>query len=248
VRRPILGVVVLAAAALLAVAPADAARVIRDWPCAGCIIQVPSNPGTKRLPLLVALHGDEGDPALTASIWGPVADALHVVLFAPHCPVSQGCSFPNGAGTTSSWWGWLQSGSSYDDGWIGRQAAPVEQRFRIDRTREYLAGWSGGADFLGWYALRHADHFAGAAFVAGGVPYTSSCPSRRFPTFFLMGGADFRYTSGQPEQVRSLLVRCGSPTSEVVEPEADHQTTITSLQSGYARRVLTWLLRYRMRR
>ena len=86
-RRPAL-VAVLAAAALIAVAPAGAARVIHDWPCAGCIVQVPSKPGTKRLPLLVALHGDEGDPSLTASIWGPVADALHVVLLAPHCPGS----------------------------------------------------------------------------------------------------------------------------------------------------------------
>jgi poly(3-hydroxybutyrate) depolymerase len=248
VSRAALIAAVVATAAALVVAPADAARVIHDWPCAGCIVQVPSNAGTKRLPLLVALHGDEGDPGLTASVWGPVADALHVVLFAPHCPQSEGCLFPNGAGTTSSWWGWLQAGSGYDDLWIGRQTSIVEQRFRIDRAREYLAGWSGGADYLGWYALRHAGRFAGAAFVAGGVPYTGSCPSRRLPTFFLMGANDFRYASGQPEQVRSLLVRCGSPTSEVVEPGADHQTTIASLQSGYARRVLTWLLQYRTRR
>lgn len=237
----------LVAAAATEVPSAGAARVIHDWPCAGCIVEVPTATGGKRLPLLVALHGDEGDPALTASVWGPVAAALHVVLLAPHCPVSEGCSFPNGAGTTSSWWGWLQEGNRYDDGWIGRQAALVERRFTIDRAREYIAGWSGGADFLGWYALRHAARFAGAAFVAGGVPYTNSCPSRRLAAFFLMGSGDFRYASGQPDQVRSLLVRCGSPTVEVVEPGADHTATIMSLQAGYGRRVLAWLLRYRRR-
>jgi poly(3-hydroxybutyrate) depolymerase len=236
-----------ACAAAAAVAPPGAARVIRDWPCAGCIVQVPAGWGARKLPLFVALHGDEGDPALAASVWGPVAAAMHVVLFAPHCPASKGCSFPNGAGTTSSWWGWLQTGGRYDDGWIGRQATLVERRFRIDRDREYIAGWSGGADYLGWYALRHADRFAAAAFVAGGVPYTSSCPSRPLAAFFLMGSTDFRYTSGQPDQVRALLTRCGSSTAEVVVQGADHATTIASLQGGYARRLLGFLLRHRMR-
>jgi poly(3-hydroxybutyrate) depolymerase len=240
--RSLAAAVTLAAAVVVGPSPARAGRTIRDWPCAGCIVQVPSGHAVRRRPLLVALHGDEGDPQLTAAVWGPVAAALGVVLFAPHCPVA------SGAGTTSSWWGWFQSGSRYDDGWIGRQAALVERRFRVDRRREYLAGWSGGADFLGWYALRHADRFAGAAFVAGGVPYTAACPSRRLAAFFLMGSNDFRFASGQPEQVRSVLAGCGSPTAEIVEPGADHQATITSLQGGYARQVLAWLLRHRLAR
>src|SRR4051794_24198850 len=99
-------------------------------------------------PLLVALHGDEGDPALVASLWGPVTSARGVILFAPQCPTSSGCR--------ANWWAWLQSGPTYDERWLGRQAQLVERRYTIDRKREYIAGWSGGADFLGWYALRHA--------------------------------------------------------------------------------------------
>ena len=212
-------------------------RLIRDWPCQGCLVVLPPKL-TPHAPLLVALHGDEGDPALTASLWGPVTAARGAVLLAPKCPAEAGCA--------GSWWAWFQSGSSYDDGWIGRQTQAVEHRFRVDPRREYLEGWSGGADFLGWYAARHAGRFAGAAFVAGGVPYTSACPARALPAFFLAGDHDFRTASGQPEQVRSLLARCGSPTAEIVALDADHQGTIMSLQTqAYAGRILGWLLRYR---
>jgi poly(3-hydroxybutyrate) depolymerase len=239
--------VALAALSIAATAAAAPPRVLNDWPCRGCFVQIPANAGHQKLPMLVALHGDEGNSAFVRSIWGPIADAMHVVLFAPQCPSALGCEFPNGAGTTNSWWGWLQAGR-YDDGWLGRQTATVERRFRVDPSREYLEGWSGGADFLGWYALRHADRFAAAAFVAGGVPYTTACPSRALAGLFLMGGQDFRYASGQPEQVRAVLTRCGSVTADIVVPQADHQGTIMSLQTGQARQVLTWLLRRRLRR
>jgi poly(3-hydroxybutyrate) depolymerase len=221
--------------ALASAATADAGpRVLHDWPCPGCVVVLPAKL-PKHPPLLVALHGDEGDPSLVAGLWGPVTASRGVVLFAPHCPTAAGCR--------SSWWAWLQSGSSYDDRWLGRQAQLVERRYRIDRARELLEGWSGGADFLGWYALRHADRFAAAAFVAGGVPYVQTCPGRSLAGIFLGGDADFRTASGQPAQVRAVLTRCGDPTAELVARGADHQATILSLQTqGYAAQILRWLL------
>ena len=241
---PLLLAASLAAPAAPAAASAAAARVLRDWPCQGCLVVVP--PKVRRhAPLLVALHGDEGDPGLVASMWGPVAAARGVVLFAPQCPTAEGCRFANGASATNSWWGWLQSGGQYDDDWIGRETRLVQQRFAVDPRREYLEGWSGGADFLGWYALRHATRFAAAAFVAGGVPYSSSCPSHALPAFFLGGDADFRTASGQPAQVRAILDRCGSPTENVVVPGADHQAAIMSLQTqSRGSEILRWLLRH----
>ena len=232
----------LAALSLLVSLPTPAnavgPRVVRDWPCSGCIVQ--ATPSAKPQPLLVVLHGDEGDPGLIAAVWGPIAAARHMVLFAPKCPVSRGCP--------GSWWGWLQSGAAYDDSWLGSQLAQVTARYRVDRTREYIAGWSGGADYLGWYALRHADRFAAAVFVAGGVPYVQSCPVRKLPAFFLLGGADPRYLSGQPSRVQHVLASCGSETKVVVVPGAGHQASITALQSnGYAARIATWLLAHRIR-
>lgn len=222
---------------MIASSASAAPRVLHDWPCAGCVVVVPSK-ARPHLPLLVALHGDEGDPSLVVAVWGPVAAARGMVLFAPACPRALGCG--------GSWWAWLQSGTTYDDGWIGRQVGAVERRFRIDARREYLEGWSGGADFLGWYALRHASRFAAAVFVAGGVPYSTSCPARRLPAYFLGGDRDFRTASGQPDQVRAVLTGCGSPTTQVVVPDADHQAAIMSLQTqSRASAILGWLLGYR---
>ncbi len=236
-----IGLVLCLSLALAGGAGASGPRLLRNWPCAGCLLQLsaPTKPARAQ-PLLVVLHGDEGDPALIASVWGPVAAAHHMILFAPRCPAALGCP--------GSWWGWLQSGA-YQDGWLGAQLARVTGRYRVDRTREYLAGWSGGADYLGWYALRHADRFAGAVFVAGGVPYVQSCPSRKLPGFFLLGAADPRYLTGQPTQVQHVLASCGSETKVVVVPGADHQGSIMSLQTqGYASAITAWLLAHRLAR
>ena len=242
----------LTAAAVTAAFPAGDAeaavrtRVLQGWPCAGCVVVAPVRPRSARPPLLVALHGDEGSPGLVVSVWARIAAANGAVLFAPQCPTDEGCRFANGAGATNSWWGWLQSGH-YDDGWLGRQTALVEKRFHVRRTREYLEGWSGGADFLGWYALRHADRFAAAAFVAGGVPYSQTCPARPLAAFFLGGSADFRTLSGQPGQVQQVLQRCGDRTTTVVQPGADHQATIMGLETaGYASTIMRWLLQQRL--
>lgn len=218
-------------------------RVIRDWPCAGCLVVLPRTIG-RATPVLVALHGDEGSPDLMASVMGRAAAARGLILFAPHCPVARGCSFPNGAATTSSWWGWLQSGR-YDEAWLGAQLGRVTARYRVQHARRFVAGWSGGADFLGWYALRHATTFSAAAFLAGGVPYYTRCPAAPLPAYFLLGAADPRYLSGQPGQVESVLRSCGSETYVDTVPNADHQATLATLWSGKAQTLVDWLLKHR---
>jgi len=194
--------------------------------------------------ILVALHGDEGVSSIIAGTWAPTTERMNVILFAPQCPTSEGCRLANGsAGYTNSWWGWLQFSGRYDDAWIGRQLAKVAASYNLDPARELLTGWSGGADFLGWYALRHASTFAAVAFVAGGVPYDSACPSGRLAGYFLMGSADFRYLSGQPSEVRGVLQRCGDPTKLVVLPGADHSGTSLAVSTlGYGQKILRWML------
>ena len=222
------------------------ATTLVNWPCPGCIVQLPAGyrPG-KPAALLVALHGDEGAPTLIAETLGPIASVRNTILFAPQCPTALGCRLANGpAGFTNSWWGWLQSSPTYDDAWLGKQIDLVESRYSVDRAHEYLFGWSGGADYMGWYALKDGARFAGAAFVSGGVPYVQTCPSGHLAAYFLLGGADPRYLSGQPSAVRSVLARCGDVTKEVVLPGADHQGAILALQTrGYAATILTWLAR-----
>jgi poly(3-hydroxybutyrate) depolymerase len=230
--------------------PARPARTRVNWPCAGCVTRIPPGYDRRRpTPLVVALHGDEGAPALVHQALAPATDAAHAILFSPQCPTALGCRLPNGNnGFTNSWWGWLQYVQSYDDGWLGRQARAIRAAYRVDVRRQYLFGWSGGADYLGWYALRHGNEFAAAAFVAGGVPYARACPRKGFAAYFLDGAADPRYLSGQPAAVKQLLDGCGDETQAVVLPDADHQGALAAVQTqGYASTVVRWLLRHRRR-
>jgi pimeloyl-ACP methyl ester carboxylesterase len=237
----------LLAVALPAAGTGSGPTVKDDWPCSGCILELPANYQPARpAALLVLLHGDEGAPGEIAGMVGPVALRRNVIVFAPQCPTELGCRLANGAGGfTNSWWGWLQYSGSYSDTWLGRQIAAVEATYRVDRRSTYLFGWSGGADYMGWYALQHSADFAAAAFVAGGVPYHPACPSTRLAGYFLLGAADPRYQTGQPLAVRSILARCGSPTKVVVLPGADHAGTMLALSTeGYAARILDWLLEH----
>jgi poly(3-hydroxybutyrate) depolymerase len=243
-RSVVLCGLVVAALFLPAAGVGSGLAIRVGWPCADCILEVPAgyHPG-RPTALLVLLHGDEGAPGEIADMIGPVALRRNVIVFAPQCPVALGCRFAIGTGGfTSSWWGWLQS-RSYNDAWLGRQIDSVESKYAVDKRSVYLFGWSGGADFMGWYALQHSAMFAAAAFVAGGVPYHPACPTSRLAGYFLLGAADPRYQSGQPLAVRAILAHCGSPTKVVVLPGTDHAGTMLDLATdGYAAKVLDWLL------
>jgi poly(3-hydroxybutyrate) depolymerase len=220
---------------------------LRGWPCAGCLVELPAGYNPSHPPaLVVALHGDEGAPDSIASLMSSVTRDRNVILFAPQCPTALGCRLSDAAGSTNSWWGWLQYSRTYDDSWLGRQIARVEARFAINRAREYALGWSGGADYLGWYALRDGGRFAAVAFVAGGVPYVQSCPPTHLAAYFLLGLADPRYLSGQPLAVRSVFESCGDQTRVVTLPGTDHQATMLALETrGLASSVLNWLMQHR---
>lgn len=229
-------------------APAAAAPVVTGrrvgWPCTGCITYIPTNYDvSKPTPIIVALHGDEGDPAYIESVW-ETAVKNRAIVFAPLCPTALGCRFSDGqGGYTNSWWAWLQYSSKYDDNWIGRQVTLINRSYRLDWYREFLTGWSGGADYLGWYAPAHGNRFAAATFVVGGVPYHPSCPAKKQAAYFLMGSNDFRYMSGQPNQVRNVYTSCGHATTQVVIPGATHQGTVDALTTqGYASKITTWFL------
>ena len=97
--------------------------------------------------------------------------------------------------------------------------------------------------------MKHADRFAAAAFVVGGVPYSTSCPTHKLAVYFLMGSADFRFLSGQPSEVRGVLQRCGDPTKLVVLAGADHQGTASAITTeGYGQKIVRWLLAHRLTR
>lgn len=213
--------------------------------CSMCKVHVPSGykPGSPT-PLVVALHGDEG-PAVGVpniiQLWSGAADAQTVLVLALPCGTELGCADGN-------WSNWL-AGQGYQltqahMDWINAQATKMESLYDVDVKREYVAGYSGGAYVLGYFAQANADRYAGSAFVAGGMPaWTGTghpCPTRKIPGYFLGGDADPR-TGGQMSDTATSFKNCTEEIELDLVTGADHQATIDSLGTGRAAAILTWL-------
>ncbi|UQA56203.1 PHB depolymerase family esterase [Polyangium aurulentum] len=204
---------VLSGALAFALAAADArAEPARrkDYPCKGCLFDPPPAQDGKA-PLLVVLHGDapgRGTPKVErdASPWARPAAERGVALFAPMCPRELGCR-------AGSFWQWDQGDPP---GWIAEQIDAIAKDHAIDPERVWIAGWSGGASFLGWHFARLGDRYAAVIFVGGGIPPRSAeCPSCALPAYFLVGdknplhhlavGLRDRVASCEGERVWDLL-------------------------------------------
>jgi len=108
-----------------------------------------------------------------------------------------------------------------------------------------LAGYSGGAYVLGYFAQAQAARYKAVAFVAGGMPAWSGtghpCPSPKIPGYFLGGDGDFR-TSGQMTDTKNDFDKCMEETKFVVVAGADHGATINTIGTGNGDAILTWML------
>jgi poly(3-hydroxybutyrate) depolymerase len=212
-------------------------------PCPDCRVHVPPSYGSGPMPLLVLLHGDEGRDGRAAATAGAIAsfraaaDAAGFIVLAPACPASLGCD--------GAWSDWLASEGYHPSAaslsWLDAQVDAIESAYDVRTSGEYLAGTSGGAYWLGYYAQARADRFAGVAFVAGGLPaYTASnaCPACKLPGYFLGGSGDYR-TAGQMSDTARAFQTCGEATTlDLVT--GDHEQTIASLPSGRASAILAW--------
>lgn len=207
-------------------------------------MHVPPSYATKKpAPLLLAFHGDEGPASGVPSViqlWTSAADAHGYLVLAVPCSSEIGCANGN-------WSGWL-AGQSYQitaqrmaqiNGW----ADAMESLYDVDTKREYLAGYSGGAYVLGYFAQAQADRYAGAAFVAGGMPAWTgtghACPTKKIPGYFLGGDKDPR-TEGQMSDTAEAFQGCGQEIELDLVANADHGQTIAALGTGRADAILGW--------
>ncbi len=154
------------------------------------------------------------------------------------CPAAQGC---NGA-----WSDWLAAQNyrltAATLAWLDSQVDGIEAAYNVELDREYLAGYSGGAYWLGYYAQARADRFAGVALVAGGMPaYTANhgCPTCKIPGYFLGGDMDFR--TQQMSDTANAFTTCGEEIRTDLITGGTHQSTIGSLATGKALEILSWL-------
>ncbi len=213
-------------AAVLAVV----AVLLRDTPCAGCLLEVPSGLPSPA-PLVVALHGDEGSPAKVAGAWSTVARELGVVLFAPRCPKSEGCQ--------GSWWRW--DGSTR---WLDEQVAALGAHAAIDPERRYLTAWSGGASYASLHVPELAKTFAAFSFAGGGIasPGTACLTGAGggcAPVHVLAGDRNPHFSL--TERTKDALAACGHDVRWVLLEGTDH----AGEWKAYARRtreIGEWLI------
>jgi poly(3-hydroxybutyrate) depolymerase len=180
-------------------------------------------------PLLVVLHGDHENADTRAAKWREAAAAHGWNVLALDCPSDLGCD------RIGRWYRW-----NGDPRWIRDQVRGFAQRVPVDMSRVYLAGWSGGATYIGKRMPMWTPMFAGVVIHGGGTPpSTKDCPDRALPTYFLVG--DENPAHGGSQRLRAYLHDCGQELKWDLLPGANHDQEDEALTPQKANEILRWL-------
>ena len=220
---------VIALAMVCAAVRADATE--HDAPCAGCTLDVASagtSVGAEPVPLVVVMHGDTDNARERAKKWRAAVERMGWALLSLECPDKLGC--PDG-----SWYKWR-----HDPGWVREQVREVVARERIDVSRIYLVGWSGGATFIGKHLQEWPRMFAATVIHGGGVaPRGDDCPDQPFPAYFLVGNRNPGH--GGARRLRAYFDDCGEEVKWDLLPGANHAAEDAALTTEKAEQILHWL-------
>jgi poly(3-hydroxybutyrate) depolymerase len=189
--------------------------------------------GDDAAPLLVVLHGNNESADQRAARWRDAAERHGWKLLALDCPKQLGCD------SQRRWYTW-----NGDPSWVRDQVRALAARTRIDMSRVYLAGWSGGATYIGKKLPGWESMFAGIVIHGGGVPPSDDdCPTRRLPAYFLVG--DKNPTHGATRRLREYLERCDQDVRWDLIPGANHPKEDEALTPEKAAEILQWLESHR---
>ena len=225
------------ALAVLVLPGAAQAERRTDVPCKGCFVDLPAA-SSAPAPLLVLLHGDPPagsttpDVAGVAALFAKPANQRSIVVFTPRCPKAEGC-------TLGSWWQWEKGDPTV---WLEAQVSAVETLVAIDPDRIYIAGWSGGASYLGWWASALGGRFAAVAHLGGGIgPPTKACGYCSVPALFVVGDANTYHHLAVG--LRDHYVGCGFETKWELHKKAGHPEEWAAVAApGAADAILGWFL------
>jgi poly(3-hydroxybutyrate) depolymerase len=212
---------------LLASCGHDALGDRPDAPCDGCTLDLPSRSGP--LPLLVVLHGDHETAADAAKRWRSAALARGWAVLSLQCPTKLGCD------EQARWYKWAGAPN-----WIFDQIAEVHRHHEIDVKRTFLAGWSGGATYIGMKAPEWEHRFAAVVFHGGGQPPRDgdACP-RHLPAYFLVGNENPAH--GAARRLRDYWKSCGQELQWDLIDGANHADEAAALDTAKAMHILGWL-------
>jgi len=160
------------------------------------------------LPLVLAFHGDEGDPFnSTRYIWGTYWEQTQepFIVVMTKCP---GCT------------SWYQGDTNANADYVWEVLADVASKHNVDVSRIYAIGFSGGSEFLGLHGFEFQDVFAGIQWNCGGSaygPYTPpSRPDCKVHGRIVIAADDFLWDGAQ--QLLARLEQEGHP-HEFVEAQ-----------------------------
>jgi poly(3-hydroxybutyrate) depolymerase len=184
---------------------------------------------TDPAPLLVVLHGNGETAEQRAAKWQEAAARRGWKLLALDCPRDLGCN------EDGQWYAW--NGSSR---WIFERVRELAARERIDASRIYLAGWSGGATYIGKRMAEWPRVFAAVVIHGGGSPPRErTCPSRPFPAYFLVGDQNPAHEGAV--RLRTYLEHCEQRVRWDLVPGANHAREDEALTPAKAEAILLWL-------
>lgn len=200
-------------------------------PCAGCTLDVPTRRDSA-VPLLVVFHGDGEDAEAAAKRWREPALERGWAVLSLRCPKSEGCD-------EGRWYRW-----NGRPRWVTAQVSEVARQVEIDQSRIFLAGWSGGATYLGMNADRWPRMFAAVVFHGGGQPppSTRGCPERHLPAYFLVGDKNWAHRA--QVRLRDYYERCRLPHEWELIEGANHAAEDKALTPTKAHQILDWLERH----
>ncbi len=196
-------------------------------PCAGCTVDLP--PGSQEVPLLVVLHGNHESAAVAAKRWRGAALAKGWGILALQCPRAKGCD------DDGRWYRWRG-----DPDWVVTQLREVAAQRPLDESRIYLAGWSGGATYIGQQAPHWHRTFAAVVFHGGGQPPTGrTCPASELPAYFLVGDGNPAHPAAR--RLRDYWQDCGQDHVWDLLEGANHAKEAAALDDAKAAEILEWL-------
>jgi poly(3-hydroxybutyrate) depolymerase len=201
-------------------------------PCERCRVQVPSlRMADNSLPMLVVMHGDREDATRAFNRWRTAAKQARWVLVALDCPRSEGCT-----NKEHSWWQW-----GGEPQWTIDRVKELVASLPVDRNRIYLAGWSGGATYLGMRSIHWTDTFAAIVIHGGGQPPwdEKTCPAKPLPAYFFVG--DKNPLHHLAKGLRAYLESCKQDVKWDVIKGAAHADEHTALTTKKALQIFDWL-------
>ena len=178
----------------------------------------PSSVAASQAPLLVLLHGSYGSGSAMVSWWMSTAEQEGIVLVGPEAREKEA---------------WQLRADSPQ--FIRALIDTVAAKHRIDRTRIYLFGSSGGAVYALTLSMLESQLFAATAIHAGAwrtpnefraVPYAK----RKIPIAMFIGDKDEYFPLFAVRKTQKALEQAGHPVSVTVIPGHNHPYADVALE------------------